>query len=53
MIADIEQLLLMINKGKPLTEQCILELSKKIDMNTDDDHKSVIDLAVQTQKLLK
>lgn len=53
MIADIEQILIMINKGKPLTEQCIIELSKKIDSNTDEEQKSAIDLAIQTQKLLK
>lgn len=53
MINDIEQVLLLINRGKPVTEESLKEIAEKLDEHTDSETKSAINLALQTQKLLK
>jgi len=53
MVTDIEQVLLLINKGEPVTEASLKDLCEKIDEQTDNETKVTIDLALQTQKLLK
>lgn len=53
MVNEIEQVLLLINKGKPVTEESLRDICEKLDENTDNETKVTIDLAMQTQKLLK